>query len=140
WPRGDEGIKDIRAWAKQVERPRLVIIDVLAMFRAEPGRRDSPYEGDYNAIKILQALASELGLAIVIVHHTRKTKEQSDPFEKVSGTLGLSGRADTILILSRDSNGTTLYGRGRDIEEIESAPQAQERKVRDELTDRAQAA
>jgi len=57
----------------------------------------------------------------VIVHHTRKEKEHSDPFEKVSGTLGLSGGADTILILSRDSNGATLYGRGRDIEEIETA-------------------
>lgn len=39
----------------------------------------------------------------------------------MSGTLGLSGAADTTIILDRDQNGCTLYGRGRDIEEIETA-------------------
>jgi hypothetical protein len=79
------------------------------------------YETDYHAIKGLQALASEFSVAIVIVHHTRKGGSDVDPFEKVSGTLGLSGAADTTIVLDRDSNGATLYGRGRDIEEIESA-------------------
>jgi hypothetical protein len=65
--------------------------------------------------------ASETGVAIVIVHHLRKSAGEVDPFEKVSGTLGLSGAADTVLILDRDSQGATLYGRGRDIEEIETA-------------------
>jgi hypothetical protein len=56
------------------------------------------------------------------VHHTRKGNgAESDPFEKVSGTLGLSGAADTTVILDRDGNGATIYGRGRDIEEINSA-------------------
>jgi hypothetical protein len=41
----------------------------------------------------------------------------------VSGTLGLSGGADTVLILDRDGQGCTLYGRGRDIEELEKAVQ-----------------
>jgi hypothetical protein len=44
-----------------------------------------------------------------------------DPFEKVSGTLGLSGAADAVLILDKDTKGETLYGRGRDVEEIEKA-------------------
>lgn len=63
----------------------------------------------------------EFGVAIVIVHHTRKGGSDGDAFEKVSGTLGLSGAADTTLILDRDGNGATLYGRGRDIPEIETA-------------------
>jgi len=33
----------------------------------------------------------------------------------------LTGAADTVLVLSRNPQGTTLYGRGRDIEEIETA-------------------
>ena len=33
-------------------------------------------------------------------------------FEKVSGTLGLTGAADTTIVLDRDSNGATIYGRG----------------------------
>jgi hypothetical protein len=57
----------------------------------------------------------------VIVHHVRKSIGEVDPFEKVSGTLGLSGAADTVLILDQDAAGATLYGRGRDIDEVEAA-------------------
>jgi hypothetical protein len=122
WPRADcGGIEEIRRWAQAVEKPRLVVIDVLAMFRGGRRERDNSYADDYEAMKGLQVLALELNLAIVVVHHNRKSREESDPFEKVSGTMGLSGGADTIIILSRDGNGTTLYGRGRDLEEIETA-------------------
>jgi hypothetical protein len=47
-----------------------------------------------------------------------------DPFDTVSGSTGLTGAADTVLVLAGDPRGgTTLYGRGRDIEEIETAVQ-----------------
>lgn len=122
WPRANEGgLDEIRDWIRGTRNPRLVIVDVLAMFRPTSGSRDNLYEADYHAIKGLQAIASEFGVAIVVVHHTRKGGSDVDPFEKVSGTLGLSGAADTTIVLDRDGNGATLYGRGRDIEEIESA-------------------
>ncbi len=122
WPRANEGgIEAIRDWITSAQNPRLVIVDVLAMFRPASGARDNQYEADYHAIKGLQALASKFGVAIIVVHHTRKGGSDVDPFEKVSGTLGLSGAADTTIVLDRDSNGATIYGRGRDIEEIESA-------------------
>ena len=69
----------------------------------------------------IQFLLSEFGVAIVIVHHTRKSPAEIDPFDAISGTLGLSGAADTALVLRRDSSGATLYGRGRDIEEFDTA-------------------
>ena len=124
WPRADAGgVDDIREWIEAADNPRLVVIDVLAQFRSTRGDRDTQYEGDYAAVKQLQALASVHGLAIIIVHHTRKGSWDGDPFEKVSGTLGLTGAADTTLVLDRDSTGATIYGRGRDIEEIEKAVQ-----------------
>jgi hypothetical protein len=52
--------------------------------------------------------------------HTRKM-EAEDPLEAISGTNGVTGAADAVLVLARGSKGTTLYGRGRDIEEIETA-------------------
>jgi hypothetical protein len=69
----------------------------------------------------LKALADSRELAVIVVHHTSKREELSDPFDAVSGTTGLTGAADTVLILARDGLGTTLYGRGRDIDEIEVA-------------------
>src|SRR5262249_4409844 len=44
-----------------------------------------------------------------------------DPIDTISGTLGLAGCADTSAVLSRGSKGTTLYIRGRDVEEQEHA-------------------
>ncbi|TXM72889.1 AAA family ATPase [Methylobacterium sp. WL12] len=122
WPRSNEGgIDAIEEWILSKENPRLVIVDVLAMFKPVRGDKESLYEADYLSIKGLQGLAGKYQVAIVVVHHTRKSGTESDPFEKVSGTLGLSGAADTTVILDRDGNGATLYGRGRDVEEIEAA-------------------
>lgn len=122
WPRCDEGgLQAIREWLDSKENPRLVIVDVLAQFRSGRGGQESLYEADYRAVKGLQELAAEYSIAIVVVHHVRKGMGDADPFERVSGTMGLTGAADTTVILDRDSNGCTLYARGRDLEEYERA-------------------
>jgi len=125
WPRADQGgLEAIEVWIKSVPKATLIIVDVLARFRPmATGRNTAAYDADYAAISGLQGIASKYDVAIVIVHHLRKNAQDNDPFDKVSGTLGLSGAADTILILDRDGQGVTLYGRGRDIEEIETAVQ-----------------
>jgi hypothetical protein len=121
-PRGWLGLPNpANRLVMRANSPRLLVVDVLAMYRQASGRSDNQYEADYNAIKGLQALALEHGVAIVVVHHTRKAGSDVDPFEKVSGTLGLSGAADTTIILDTDGSGATIYARGRDIEQIESA-------------------
>ena len=68
----------------------------------------------------LQSLVAEYGVAIIVEHHTRKAVAE-DPFDCLSGSTGLSGTADDTLVLAKDSQGGTLSGRGRDIEEIETA-------------------
>jgi hypothetical protein len=54
------------------------------------------------------------------VHHTRKADADA-ALDTVSGTLGLTGAPDTIIVLRRQHGAVTLYGRGRDIEELEKA-------------------
>lgn len=123
WPRADEGgIGKIDRWAASVHKPALVIVDVLTAFRAHPGQRESKniYATDYEAIAGLRSMATRLGVSVLIVHHTRKS-EADDPIDAVSGTLGLTGAADTTLILNRVAGNVTLYGRGRDTAELELA-------------------
>jgi predicted transcriptional regulator len=117
----DGGLAQIREWIKNAERPRLVIIDTLAMVRAPKKRDESNYEADYKAVLELRALANEYGIAIVLVHHLRKA-DSDDAFDTVSGTLGLTGAPDSIIVLKRDGSGNVaLLGRGRDLAEIEQA-------------------
>jgi RecA-family ATPase len=121
WRRLDAGgTEDIREWATSVSSPRLVILDTLAGVRPDRNSRDTLYDGDYRALRDLHAWANETGIAVLILHHTRKM-EADDPIDTISGSLGLAGCADTSAILSRNQKGTTLYLRGRDVEEQEHA-------------------
>lgn len=123
WPGLDDGcVDEIADWIASVEKPTLIVVDVLSKVRPGADGKDSAYDADYRTLTGLQMLAGHHGLAIVVIHHTRKM-EADDPFDSVSGTRGLTGAADTVLVLKRDSGTprTILYGRGRDVEEIETA-------------------
>lgn len=117
-----ECIPKLRAWLESAVAPRLIIIDVFAKVRGINTGRETQYAADYRFAALLQQLALEFGVSIVLVHHTRKM-EADDPFDAGSGTRGLTGAADTVLVLRRDvrSQQTVLYGRGCDLEEIETA-------------------
>lgn len=123
WPRADQGgLQKITDWLVEHPDTKLVIIDVLKMFRANRKGNKNPYDLDYEDINPLSKIATEFGVAVVVVHHTNKGALSSDPFDRVNGTGGISGAADTTLIMARNDDGLVeLYGRGREIEEIETA-------------------
>src|SRR5262249_52500723 len=99
---------------------RLVIVDTLAQFRKISMGKASVYQDDYAAVAGLQKLASEHNVGIIIVHHDRKA-EADDVFDTVSGSLGLTGAADTIMMMKRQPGAVTLHIRGRDVGEAEKA-------------------
>jgi hypothetical protein len=120
-PALDAGFIDaLDDWVGSVIAPRLVIIDVLQRVKPQPKGRQNAYESDYAAVAPLQTWAKDHEVAVVCLHHTRKGGAD-DPLEALSGSNGLSACADTTLLLDRDGNGITLYVRGRDVEERESA-------------------
>ncbi len=120
-PRIDTGLLvELDKWRLGCLNPRLIIIDVFLKVRPPRKKGEDAYAADYDAVTPLQRYASQHRLAIVLVTHTRKM-EAEDPLEAISGTNGVTGAADAVLVLNRDAKGTTLYGRGRDIEEIETA-------------------
>jgi hypothetical protein len=119
WKRVDQGgLDDIRSWV-MAERGAgrsvaFVAVDVLKYVRPATVRGKAAYESDYEAIIGLQKLARELSIAILVVHHTRKA-ESDDLIDKVSGTFGLTGAADTVFVLEKKSNGWIFDVRGRDV-------------------------
>jgi hypothetical protein len=122
WPRlnagGAEAIND---WCARMERPRLVVIDVFGKVRPARSGRENLYDSDYDALSPLKKIADTRQLALLTLHHLSKRTESDDPFDAVSGTNAMTGAPDTVLILKRSPQGVTLYGRGRDLQEIESA-------------------
>ena len=97
----------------------LIVIDTFQMVR-NTGSEVS-YASDYNEVEVIKKLAEELKITILLVHHLRKQGD-SDPFNMLSGTTGISGALDTTLILdrsNRNKNNATLTCTGRDIESRE---------------------
>ena len=120
WPRLTEGgIEAINKWLWEHPDCRLVVVDVFAKVRPANGSdRSDRYLADYGAVAPLNALAQEHGVAFLVLHHTRKA--QADDFlDSVSGTQGLAGAADAVLVMrrSRGRADAELHVTGRDIEE-----------------------
>jgi hypothetical protein len=126
WRRLHEGgLDDICDWHKQKKEnggePIMVVIDVLAKVRKPSGNKPA-YESDYEALTGLCQLAHDLGIAIVVVHHTRKMAAD-DQMETVSGSFGLVGAVDTVIVMASKGGGAVLDVRGRDVESAELAIQ-----------------
>ena len=97
---------------------RLVIIDVLARVRPR-GHGSDKYQLDYDALAPLQRIANLRQIAIVVVHHTNQRAEVANVFELVSGTSGLIGVVDSLMVLQRrhgDDVGILSVG-GREVED-----------------------
>lgn len=111
--------KDLREWQRFADcESALVIVDTYQ--RAIPPQNGNPnYANDYATMNKFKQFSKEFPrVAIVLVHHTRKGR--SDDFlDTVSGTQGLSGSADTTLVLQRERKSTSglLHVTGRDVEE-----------------------
>jgi AAA domain len=123
WPRLDAGgLAEMEAWLQAAERPRLIVVDILASVRGSADGRKSMYADDYGALAGLQQLSSKHRIAIVAVHHCRKAASDNDVFDEISCTTGLTGAADSALVLKRGEGRVDyLHGRGRDLPEFEKA-------------------
>ena len=94
---------------------RLIIIDTLQKIREASGDRYS-YASDYEIIGQLKHFADQTGIALLLVHHTRK-QQADDKFDMISGTNGLLGAADGAFVLQKEKrtgNTAVLEVSGRD--------------------------
>lgn len=114
----DDGFIDqVRRFVNENPDTKLVVIDVFQMIKGSTGGEYS-YANDYQIISALKSLSDELNIAIVIVHHTRKS-DSNDVFNTISGTTGLQGAVDGMLVMSKSEFGSsysTLDIIGRDQE------------------------
>lgn len=115
-----EVVDTIRAWLR-THPGGLVFLDTLGVVLPPATAGESSYQRDYRIGSELKALVDEYpGAALVVVHHSRKA-DAEDFVDAVSGTHGLAGSADAIVVLSRKRHEGTglLRVTGRDIPEGE---------------------
>ena len=113
--------QQIADYLKEYPNTRLIMIDTLQKIRdpQSSNNRIGIYGSDYDDIGSIKRIADSAGIAIILVHHLRKQQDSSDPFNQVSGTVGMTGAADTTLVLKKDermAQTAVLFAAGRDIE------------------------
>lgn len=106
--------------------PALIILDTLG--RVKPLKRagEESYSADYAIGSQLKAtIDTSPGSSLLVVHHSRKA-ESGDFVDAVSGTQGLAGSADFVLVLARKrhSEEAILSVTGRDVPEHDYALRA----------------
>lgn len=116
----DNGLFDeLEGFLKAHPKTGLIIIDTLQRVRGAVHGKEGAYAADYREVGGLKAFADRHGIAVLLVHHLRKMADDSDPFNRISGTNGLMGAADTALVLTKEKRGdenATLSIVGRDVE------------------------
>lgn len=121
---GDGLEGQIERFVREHADTKLVIIDTLQKVRPSKGASRNEYAADYEAVTPLKQLADQLGICIMLVHHTRK-QDADDPFDTVSGTNGIHGSVDGTFLYRRSRGQTpvtaTIDVTGRDVADISQA-------------------
>jgi AAA domain len=117
-------IETIAAWLeRQHDVPPLVILDTLGKVMPPALLGESGYQRDYRIGTTLKRIADDhTGMCLLTNHHDRKAAAE-DWVDSVSGTHGLAGAADTVIVLTRSRHATSglLKVTGRDVPEGEYA-------------------
>ena len=119
-PRGDDAILHIEQVAKGTNAQCVIIDTVQAILN--PSATNKNYDTTVEEYDGLRKLAHRLNIAIIVVHHCKKSADvASAPLEKVIGSIGITGTAETILVMEQltGSKDCKLHVTGKDVEQCE---------------------
>ncbi len=94
----------LQALHRQKPEIRMIIIDTYSRARGSPKVfGQNAYDADVQFLEPIQQMALEENISVLFIHHDKKGAGfASDPFERLSGTMGISGSADAVLNLIAD--------------------------------------
>ena len=113
----------VEAWMRRHPDTALIVIDTLGRVMPPALQGEGAYQRDYRVGAALKARSdARPGLSVIVLHHDRKAAAD-DFVDSVSGTHGLAGAADTIMVLARrrQAADAVLKVTGRDVPEDEYA-------------------
>ena len=119
----NEGLIDeLEQKLKEYPDIKLIVIDTLQKVRGSQNKNQNLYDYDYKEIGKLKNFADEHKICILAIHHLRKMKDTSDPFNNISGSTGITGAADTAIVLYKENfndENTIFVTESRDFESMQ---------------------
>lgn len=114
-----EGFEEyVENWLQQdTSVPSVVIVDTLQKVRGVDGAGKNLYQTEYDVVGRIKHVMDGYRASGICLHHNNKTKQVTDPYDKISGSNALMGAADTTILITRDrgQDTATVMFTGRDV-------------------------
>lgn len=97
---------------------KLIVVDVFQKIRIPKKGQNGGYDNDYEELGALKSIIDKHGVGLLLIHHSKKMKDLSDPFNNFSGSTAIMGSLDCAWIIEKDKrsdNEATLHVTGRDL-------------------------
>ena len=89
----DEGLlTELQNTLNKNPKIKLIIVDTFQKVRGAQIRGETWYSADYKEVAKLKRLADINKVCILVIHHVKKESD-SDPFNNISGSTGITGRS-----------------------------------------------
>ena len=101
----------------------LVIVDTWQRARpVDDNHRGNAYERDSDLLIPVQTTTKVLDITTILVHHTRKGIDETNPFNEISGSTGFQAIADSMMLMKKEEGSMNrLWVRGRRMADNEYA-------------------
>lgn len=97
------------------------VIDIYEKIKSTKSKDKSDYEHVYEDFSILNEFAHSNHISVVLLFHSRKMIDPTDPFADILGTTGIQGACDQMIVLTKDkfsARNTKLFAKGRTLDGI----------------------
>lgn len=95
-------IAQLKEFVAQHPQTVLIVIDLLAKIRAPERAGTNAYYADYGAMEPLKSFADEFHVCVLVLHHYRKSTDETDFMNNASGSNGITGAADAVIGIQKD--------------------------------------
>lgn len=97
---GDGALGLLKDYCTEYPDTELIIVDTLQHLRPTSDGRRNVYHEDYEFVHPIAELGRKTDTSILLVHHLNKI-QSGDELDKVSGSTGLTGAVENVMILDR---------------------------------------
>lgn len=135
-PKLTKGLEqEIEDWATNTPNAKLVIIDVYGKVKSSKTGNLNAYEVDNENLQDLQTISNKLDIGVLLIHHTKKIKE-NDVFDEINGSAAIQSNADNLIVLQskrKVGETATLHVLPKDSEQLEWQVSLNKENIRWEL-------
>lgn len=83
---------------------KLIVIDTLGVVLGAQNSDSNQFAQEYALYGSLKKVANAHSIALLVIHHLRKTGDDNNPFNRIYGGVATQAALDTMMVLEKDTH------------------------------------